>query len=74
MLTIHVGLTLACPGYHSSAVAITVAFSRVVQPQYVKNRELVDRMILHIAETAQGIQTIKGFAREREQYRDLRGE
>jgi len=69
MLTIHVGLTLACLATIPVLCAITVAFSRVVQPQYVKNRELVDRMILHIAETAQGIQTIKGFAREREQYR-----
>jgi ATP-binding cassette, subfamily B, bacterial len=68
MLSIHARLTLACLATIPVLCAITVAFSRVVQPQYVKNRELVDRMILHIAETAQGIQTIKGFAREREQY------
>ena len=47
---------------------IAASFSRVVQPAYIRNRELVDRMILHVAETAQGIQTIKGFAREREQF------
>jgi ATP-binding cassette, subfamily B, bacterial len=68
MLTIHARLTLACLATIPLLCAITVVFSRVVQPQYVKNRELVDRMILHIAETAQGIQTIKGFARERDQY------
>jgi len=47
---------------------IAASFSRVVQPAYINNRELVDHMILHVAETAQGIQTIKGFAREREQF------
>ena len=47
---------------------IAASFSRLVQPAYIHNRELVDHMILHIAETAQGIQTIKGFAREREQF------
>jgi ATP-binding cassette, subfamily B, bacterial len=68
MLMIHARLTLACLATIPLLCAITIVFSRVVQPQYVKNRDLVDRMILHIAETAQGIQTIKGFAREREQY------
>jgi ATP-binding cassette subfamily B protein len=68
MLTIHARLTAACLATIPVLCVITVVFSRIVQPQYVKNRELVDRMILHVAETAQGIQTIKGFAREREQY------
>ncbi|MGD1019456.1 MAG: ABC transporter ATP-binding protein [Verrucomicrobiia bacterium] len=68
MLTIHARLTLACLAVVPLLWVVAAAFSRVVQPQYVRNRELVDRMVLHIAETAQGIQTIKGFAREREQY------
>jgi ATP-binding cassette subfamily B protein len=68
MLTIHAKLTLACLAIVPLLWVIAAAFSRVVQPQYIRNRELVDRMVLHIAETAQGIQTIKGFAREREQF------
>lgn len=68
MLAIHAKLTLACLAIVPVLWVIAAAFSRVVQPEYVRNRQLVDRMILHIAESAQGIQTIKGFAREREQY------
>ena len=68
MLTIHAKLTLACLAVIPLLWVIAAAFSRVVQPEYVRNRELVDRMILHVAETAQGIQTIKGFAREPEQF------
>ena len=68
MLAIHARLTLACLAVVPLLWFIAAAFSRVVQPQYVRNRELVDRMVLHIAETAMGIQTIKGFAREREQF------
>ncbi|HVM61050.1 MAG TPA: ABC transporter ATP-binding protein [Verrucomicrobiae bacterium] len=68
MLAIHAKLTIACLAIVPLLWVVAASFSRVVQPQYVRNRELVDRMILHIAETAQGIQTIKGFARERDQF------
>ncbi|HTS19858.1 MAG TPA: ABC transporter ATP-binding protein [Verrucomicrobiae bacterium] len=68
MLAIHAKLTLACLAIVPLLWVVAASFSRLVQPQYVRNRELVDRMILHIAETAQGIQTIKGFARERDQF------
>ncbi|HUJ09548.1 MAG TPA: ABC transporter ATP-binding protein [Verrucomicrobiae bacterium] len=68
MLAIHVKLTLACLATVPLLWVIAATFSRVVQPAYIRNRELVDRMILHVAEAAQGIQTIKGFAREREQF------
>jgi len=47
---------------------VCTIFSRVVQPQYLRNRELVDDMVLNIAESFQGIQTVKGFARERETF------
>ena len=67
MLAIHPRLTFACLATVPLLWVISAAFSRVVQPAYIRNRELVDHMILHVAETAQGIQTIKGFAREREQ-------
>ena len=68
MLTIQARLTVACLATVPLLWVIAASFSRVVQPAYIRNRELVDRMILHVAETAQGIQTIKGFAREREQF------
>ncbi len=68
MLVIHARLTVACLATVPLLWVISAAFSRVVQPGYIRNRELVDRMILQVAETAQGIQTIKGFAREREQF------
>ncbi|PAW90224.1 MAG: hypothetical protein B9S26_05240 [Opitutia bacterium Tous-C4FEB] len=43
-----------------------IIFSRAVHPQYVHGRELFDRMILTLAECVQGVNVIKGFARERE--------
>ncbi len=68
MLVVHAKLALACLATVPLLWVIAAAFSRAVQPGYSRNRELVDRMILHVAETAEGIQTIKGFAREREQF------
>jgi ATP-binding cassette subfamily B protein len=68
MLVVHTRLALACLAMVPLLWVIAAVFSRAVQPGYARNRELVDRMILHVAETAQGIQTIKGFAREREQF------
>jgi ATP-binding cassette subfamily B protein len=67
MLSIHVRLTLACLATTPLLWIIAAMFSRVVQPEYTRNRELADDMILTLAETVQGIQTIKGFAREPEQ-------
>jgi ATP-binding cassette subfamily B protein len=67
MLAIHVKLTLICLATTPVLWLVSTAFSRVVQPQYMRNRELVDDMILKLTESVQGIQTIKGFAREREQ-------
>ncbi len=68
MLVVHARLALACLATVPLLWVIAAAFSRAVQPGYARNRQLVDRMILHVAETAEGIQTIKGFAREREQF------
>jgi len=67
MLSIHARLTLACLGTTPLLWIIAGAFSRIVQPKYMRNRELSDNMILTLAECAQGIQTIKGFARESEE-------
>jgi len=67
MLSIHVGLTLACLATTPLMWLVTVIFSRTVRPMYDRNRELVDRVVLRLAESIQGIQVIKGFGREREE-------
>lgn len=67
MLAIHPKLTLVCLATTPLLWFVSTLFSRLVQPQYMRNRDLVDDMILKLTESVQGIQTIKGFAREREQ-------
>jgi ATP-binding cassette subfamily B protein len=67
MLSLHAGLTLACLATTPLMWLVTVIFSRMVRPMYDRNRELVDRVILRLAESIQGIQVIKGFGREREE-------
>jgi ATP-binding cassette, subfamily B, bacterial len=68
MLKIHVRLALACLATTPLLWLLSTLFSKVVQPAYMRNRQLVDDMILNVAESFQGIQTIKGFARERETF------
>src|SRR5690606_10195338 len=42
-------------------------FARVVRPAYDRNRQLADRMILALSENVQGVQVVKGFARQNEE-------
>jgi ATP-binding cassette subfamily B protein len=67
MVSLHVGLTLACLATTPLMWLATVVFSRLVRPLYDHNRELVDRVVLRLAESIQGVQVIKGFGREREE-------
>lgn len=67
MLSLHPGLTFACLATTPLMWLITVVFSRLVRPMYDRNRELVDTVILRLAESIQGIQVIKGFGREPEE-------
>jgi len=67
MLSLNVGLTLACLATTPLMWLVTVVFSRMVRPLYDRNRDLVDRVILRLAESIQGVQVIKGFGREREE-------
>jgi ATP-binding cassette, subfamily B, bacterial len=67
MLSLNVGLTIACLATTPIMWVVTVAFSRAVRPLYDRNRELVDGVILRLAECVQGVQVIKGFGREREE-------
>ena len=67
MFSLNVGLTLACLATTPVMWLVTVVFSRMVRPLYDRNRELVDRVVLRLAESIQGVQVIKGFGREREE-------
>jgi ABC-type multidrug transport system fused ATPase/permease subunit len=67
MLSIHVGLTLATLATTPLLWVCAVWFSRVVKPAYRHNRHLSDRMILTLCENTQGVQVIKGFARQQEE-------
>ncbi len=66
MLSLHPRLTLACLATTPLLWMVSAYHSKVVRPEYQKNRELVDEMIRKLAEFIQGIQVIKGFAREPE--------
>jgi ATP-binding cassette subfamily B protein len=57
-------LTLACVATTPLLWIVTVVFSRLVRPAYDRNRELVDRMVLTLAENIQGVHVVKGFGRE----------
>ncbi|GAB1489747.1 ABC transporter ATP-binding protein [Opitutaceae bacterium] len=66
MLSLSPGLTVACLATTPVLALMTAWFSRIIQPRYRRNRELVDEMVQHFAESIQGIQVIKGFGREAE--------
>lgn len=67
MLSIHPWLTLACLATTPLMWLVTAIFSRMVRPMYDRNRELVDQVILRLAESIQGVQVIKGFGREQQE-------
>ncbi len=67
MAALHLPLTLACL-LTTPLLGVGAAwFSRVVRPAYVRNRELVDKLIGVLSENVQGALVVKGFAREREE-------
>lgn len=67
MVQIHAWLTLACLATTPLMAIATQLFSRRVRPQYDKNRDLVDDLILRLSENIQGAQVLKGFGRESEE-------
>lgn len=67
MARIHVPLTAVCLATTPLLWLVTTVFSRLVRPRYDKNRELVDGMVLTLAENIQGVQVVKGFGREAEE-------
>jgi ABC-type multidrug transport system fused ATPase/permease subunit len=73
MLHLSIELTLVCLASTPLLVGLAVTFSRRVRPQYVRNRELMDRLFLQLGESLQGVHTIKGFAREELQAQKFQG-
>ena len=53
MLFVNVRLTLVCLATTPLLWIISSTFSRIVQPQYTRNRDLVDEMIQTLAESVQ---------------------
>lgn len=66
MVSIHLPLTLVCLIPLPLIWTVCVLFSRAIHPQYLRNRDLSDHMILSLAESIEGIAVIKGFSREQE--------
>ena len=66
MSSLHVGLTLACLATTPLLMVLAARFSRRIQPAYMHNRTLVEKMVQNLTESVQGIQVTKGFGRERE--------
>ncbi len=67
MLHIHVMLTLACLASTPLLVVSTWLYMKKVKPATLKTRELSDVMVRTLSENIQGIQVVKGFARENEE-------
>ena len=73
MLSVHAALTAACLLTVPLLFFGAVVFSRMVQPAYRRASELVDELIMTLVENIQGVQVVKGFAREREQIAKFAG-
>ena len=70
MVNLSVMLTLACLATTPMIWVASMLFSAKVKPAYRRNRELYDELVRSLAESIQGIQTVKGFGREKTR-RDL---
>ncbi|MFP4223841.1 MAG: ABC transporter ATP-binding protein [Phycisphaeraceae bacterium] len=67
MLSIHGWLTLACLATTPVLWILTGMFSRMVKPEYRRNRELFDDAVLKLSENVQGVHVVKGFSRQQEE-------
>ena len=59
-------LTVACLATTPVLAYMSLRFSRTIQPEYARNRTLVERLVQYLAESVQGIAVTKGFGREAE--------
>ena len=64
MLSYHVPLTLACLVTTPFLAYASMWFAKKLRPAYLKNSELMDRLVLNFSESMQGIQMVKGFSLE----------
>ncbi len=67
MLSMHVPLALGCLVTSPLLWIGAIWFSRSVRPLYQRSSELGDTMVLRLSENVQGIQVVKGFAREEDE-------
>jgi ATP-binding cassette subfamily B protein len=71
MASLSPGLTLACLATTPLLWVMAAAFSRRIQPEYARNRTLVEGMVQILSESIQGIVVTKGFGREAENRRQF---
>ncbi len=64
MVSLSPVLTASCLATTPIMVWASSRFSRRIKPEYRRNRELADAMVERLSETVQGINVVKGFARE----------
>ena len=67
MLSIHVPLALCCLITSPMLWVGAVWFAKSVRPLYQQSSTLNDTMVLRLSENVQGIQVVKGFAREQDE-------
>ena len=67
MFRLHVMLTIATLATTPLLYFMTRSFSRKIRPQYDKNRELFDAMMLRVNENAEGQTALKGFGLQQRQ-------
>jgi len=72
MLSIDVGLTIACLAATPLMFVLSMWFSKRVKPAYRVNRELVDETIRVLAENVQGHHVVRGFGLEPAEVRKFR--
>jgi ATP-binding cassette subfamily B protein len=73
MLRTHSLLTAACLALTPLLWLATNVFARWAAPQYRKNRELSDRMVLAMSEGVSGMQVTKVFGREQPELERFQG-
>lgn len=64
MFRIDAGLTLVCLATTPILGLMGARFSKAVRPQYVRNRELFDHLLLVLTENVLGVQVVKGLSRQ----------
>ena len=72
MFSVHATLAFACLIASPLLWVGAVWFSKTVRPLYQRSSELGDKLILRLSENVQGIQVVKGFAREEDEIARFR--